>query len=93
MSHKNREFWIDWARDPMDNDKVYTKIPKMYVDRMDHVIEYSAYQALEQKLTIAIEALQKYKLVPTVEKSKEWGSVGVFTADRALALINVDTKK
>lgn len=49
-----REFWID-VDDNFAAENKFSKNPERYI----HVIEYSAYQTLQEKLKIATEALKR----------------------------------
>lgn len=63
---KPREFWIRMPEGMFVNKEHFITdvMTRKHSDKDTHVIEYSAYQFLEQKLALAVEALEeiaKYK--------------------------------
>lgn len=55
---KPREFWIRRDPESVDPDKLTHMVNNIEIYNSLHVIEYSAYAALEAKLKIAVEALE-----------------------------------
>lgn len=100
MSTKPREFWLEiFLQDDSENmveANCYHRKPKHWPKKPHglqvHVIEHSAYQDLEQKLALAVEALEQISNIEVEEYEGEPDEyltllITKSTANQALAKI------